>query len=150
MKIATTVFQTLVRLAGLTLIVLGMLFWTGHALTLIPVHMLVGFVLVLSLWALAVLAARAGVHPAFVALAIVWGLIVPILGLTQQRLLPGDAHWVIQILHLLVGLGAIGQAEGLAARIKGRQPFRARAEGGRRPGTGNGPLITNAGKEELP
>ena len=150
MKIATTVFQTLVRLAGLLLIVLGVLFWTGHALTLIPVHMLVGFVLVLSLWALAVLAARAGVHPAFVALAIVWGVIVPILGLTQQRLLPGEAHWVIQVLHLLVGLGAIGQAEGLAARIKGRQPFRARADGRRRPGTGNGPLTGNAAREELP
>ena len=150
MKIATTVFQMLVRLSGLILISLGVLFWTGHALTLIPVHMLVGFVLVLSLWTLAVLAARAGVHAGLVALAIVWGLIVPILGLTQQRLLPGDAHWVIQILHLLVGLGAIGQAEGLAARIKGRQPFRARAEGKRQPATGNGSLITKAGREELP
>jgi hypothetical protein len=148
MKIATTVLQMLVRLAGLTLIVLGVLFWTGHALTLIPVHMLVGFVLVLSLWALAVLAARAGVHPALVALAIVWGVIVPILGLTQERLLPGDAHWVIQVLHLLVGLGAIGQAEGLATRIKGRQPVSA--EGKRRPGTGNGPLTSNAGREERP
>jgi hypothetical protein len=81
----------------------------------------VGFVLVFSLWTLAVLAARAGVHPGLVALAIVWGFIVPVLGLTQERLLPGDAHWVIQVLHLLVGLGAIGQAEGLAARIKGRR-----------------------------
>jgi hypothetical protein len=124
MKIATTVFQTLVRLSGLTLIVLGMLFWTGHALTLIPVHMLVGFVLVLSLWALAVLAARAGVHPGLVILAMLWGGLVPVLGLTQDRLLPGDAHWMIQVLHLLVGLGAIGQAEGLAARIKGRQPLK--------------------------
>jgi hypothetical protein len=150
MKIATTVLQTLVRLSGLTLIVLGMLFWTGHALTLIPVHMLVGFVLVLSLWALAVLAARAGVHPGLVILAMLWGGLVPVLGLTQDRLLLGDAHWMIQVLHLLVGLGAIGQAEGLAARIRGRQPFRARAEGRRRPATGNGALTGNAGREELP
>ena len=138
MKIATTVLQMLVRLSGLTLIVLGMLFWTGHALTLIPVHMLVGFVLVLSLWALAVLAARAGVHPGLVILAMLWGGLVPVLGLTQDRLLPGDAHWVIQVLHLLVGLGAIGQAEGLAARIKGRQSFRASADGRRQPATGKG------------
>ena len=150
MKIATTAVQMLVRLSGLILISLGVLFWTGHALTLIPVHMLVGFVLVLSLWTLAVLAARAGVHPAFVALAIVWGLIVPILGLTQQRLLPGEAHWVIQVLHLLVGLGAIGQAEGLAARIKGRQPFSANADGRRQPATGKGPLTTNASRKERP
>jgi hypothetical protein len=122
MKTATTILQILVRVAGLILIVLGVLFWTDHALTLVPVHMLVGFVLVFSLWALAVLAARAGVHLGLVALAIGWGFIVPVLGLTQERLLPGDAHWVIQVLHLLVGLGAIGQAEGLAARIKGRRP----------------------------
>ena len=150
MKIATSVLQTLVRLSGLTLIVLGMLFWTGHALTLIPVHMLVGFVLVLSLWALAVLAARAGVHPGLVILAMLWGGLVPVLGLTQDRLLPGDAHWMIQVLHLLVGLGAIGQAEGLAARIRGRQPFSASAEGRHQPATGEGPLTTNASRKERP
>ncbi len=118
MKTATTVAQMLVRFTGVLLIILGILFWTGNALTLIPVHMLLGFVLVLSLWTLAVLAARAGVPLGPVVLAVVWGLIVPILGVTQGQLLPGSAHWVIQALHLLVGLGAMGQAEGLAARIK--------------------------------
>ncbi len=118
MKIAITVAHWLVRLTGLIQIVLGVLFWTGNALTLIPVHMLSGFVLVLSVWTLAVLAAIAGVSRGFVVLVIVWGVIVLVLGLTQTQLLPGDFHWVIQVLHLLVGLGAIGQAEGLAARIK--------------------------------
>jgi hypothetical protein len=118
MKTAITVAHMLVRLTGLIQIVLGVLFWTGNAITLIPVHMLSGFVLVLSAWTLAVLAARAGVSRGFVVLVIVWGVIVLVLGLTQTQLLPGDFHWVIQVLHLLVGLGAIGQAEGLAARIK--------------------------------
>jgi hypothetical protein len=45
---------------------------------------------------------------------------VPILGVTQSGLLPGDYHWVIQALHLAVGLGAIGLAEELARRIKRR------------------------------
>ena len=40
------------------------------------------------------------------------------LGLTQDQMLLGDAHWVIRVLHLLVGLGAIGQSEGLAVRIR--------------------------------
>lgn len=118
MQTATTIAQMLVRLTGLINIVLGVLFWTGHALNLIPVHTQVGFVLVLSLWALAVLAALAGVTPAFLALAIAWGLLVPVFGMTQDRLLIGDAHWVITVLHLLTGLGAMAQAEGLAARIK--------------------------------
>jgi len=115
---AATIAQMLVRLTGLINIVLGVLFWTGHALNLIPVHTQVGFVLVLSLWALAVLAALAGVSPAFVALAIAWGLLVPVFGMTQDRLLIGEAHWMITVLHLLMGLGAMAQAEGLAARIK--------------------------------
>ncbi len=40
------------------------------------------------------------------------------LGMTQDRLLVGDAHWVIQVLHLLVGLGGMGLAGALAARIR--------------------------------
>jgi hypothetical protein len=116
-RTATTIVRTLIRLTGLVQIVLGVLFWTGNARGLIPLHMLVGFVLVLSLWVMAALAARAGVQPGLVALAAVWGLVVPVLGLAQDRLLPGSAHWLIQVLHLLVGLAAIGQGESLAARI---------------------------------
>ena len=118
MQIAVTVVQNLVRVCGLILIVLGVLFWSGNALTLIPLHILVGLVLVLALWAMAFLAARAGVRPGLVILAFLWGLLVPIFGLTQDQMLLGDAHWVIRVLHLLVGLGAIGQSEGLAVRIR--------------------------------
>jgi hypothetical protein len=125
--ITTTVFQMLVRVCGLVQIVLGLLFWTNNARTLVPVHMLVGSLLVLSLWVLAVLAAVSGVNPGFVALAILWGLITLALGLTQTRLLPGSAHWVIQVLHLLVGLGAIGQGESLARRIKDTPKLAVRA-----------------------
>jgi hypothetical protein len=120
MSTATTVVRILLRVTGLVQIVLGLLFWTGNARGLIPLHMLVGFLLVLSLWTLAALAARAGGQPGLVALAAVWGLVVPVLGLTQARLLPGSAHWLIQVLHLLVGLAAIGQGEALAGRILGR------------------------------
>ena len=120
MKTATAIFQWLVRLTGLIQIVLGVFIWTGNADALIPIHTVSGVVLVLSLVALAILAARVGVQPGFVALAIVWALVVLVLGLTQERLLPGSAHWVIQVLHLLLGLGAIGQAENLARRIKTR------------------------------
>ena len=118
MRYATTAALMVIRLTGLIQIVLGVLFWTGNARALIPVHMLVGFVLVLTLWILAVLATRAGVDPGFVALALLWGVLVLVLGLTQQRLLPGDGHWVIQVLHLILGLVAIGQGEELATRIR--------------------------------
>src|SRR6266478_6544605 len=72
----------------------------------------------LALWALSFLAARAGVQRGIVVAGFAWGLIAPILGLTQANLLTNDWHWVIQILHLLVGLAAIGTGEGLAQRMR--------------------------------
>lgn len=94
-------------------------------MTLIPVHMLLGFVLVLSLWALAALAARAGVVPGLVMLTFVWGVAVTVLGMSQDRMLIGDFHWATKMLHLTGGLVAMGQAEWLAGRIMhGRWRFR--------------------------
>ena len=118
MRTATTIIQMLVRGLGLIMIVLGLLFWTGNALNLIGLHMLLGMILVLFLWALAIMAARSGISLGLVALGIAWGLIVVTLGMTQNQLLPGEAHWVIKVLHLLVGIVALGIAERLAGSIK--------------------------------
>ncbi|MGZ3638056.1 MAG: hypothetical protein ACXVCX_09505 [Ktedonobacterales bacterium] len=118
MSIATTIVQLFIRTAGPIMIILGLLFWTGNALFLIPLHMTIGLLLVLALWTLAIIAAISRVNPGFVALVAIWSLILPALGLTQERLLPGAAHWLIQTLHLLVGIGAIALGEQLARRIK--------------------------------
>jgi hypothetical protein len=119
MRTAATVAQWIIRLCGLALVTLGVLFWTGNALPLIPLHMLIGIVLVLTLWTLAALAASAGAPPAQVAVAAVWGLVVPALGLTQDQILTGDPqHHLIRLLHLVVGLVAIGMAEGLGRAIR--------------------------------
>jgi len=107
-----------IRISGVLLLLLGIAIWTGRADGVIPVHQLLGFVLVLSLWTLSFLAARAGVQMKWVALAVAWGLVAPILGLTQEGLLTGGWHWTIQVLHLLIGLGAIGMGENLARRIQ--------------------------------
>jgi hypothetical protein len=120
MRRATTAAQMLVRATFVVQLVLGGLFWTGRALDLVPLHQTIGFLLVFGLWTLAVLAARAGVRPPLVALAAVWGLVVAVFGLAQTRLLVGSAHWLIEVLHLLVGVAAVGMAEGLAARVKER------------------------------
>ena len=55
-----------------------------------------------------------------VAGAVVLGLIVPVVGLTQRELLPGSGHVVIEVVHLLLGLGMLGLAENLAVRAKAR------------------------------
>jgi hypothetical protein len=114
MKPLINTLDIFVRADGAILIILGLLFWTDNADPLIPVHMLLGIALVLALWILAAVAAMAGVNRWLVALAFVWGLITPALGLTQTRLLPFNGHWIIQVLHLLVGLTAIALAALLA------------------------------------
>lgn len=118
MRITTTAAQLFIRIAGPIMIILGLLFWTGNALFFVPLHMTIGLLLVLALWTLAVVAAISRVNPGFIALVAVWSLVMPALGLTQERILPGAAHWLIQILHLLVGIGAIALGEQLARRIK--------------------------------
>lgn len=118
MKTAPMIAVMLIRLAALVLIVLGILFWTGRASSLAPLHILIGLVLVLALWALALIALRSGGQPELAGLALVWGLLVVIFGLAQRNLLPGGTHWFIQALHLLIGLVALGLAEMLSVRMR--------------------------------
>jgi hypothetical protein len=118
MKRPATIAQMTIRASGVLLILLGLAIWTGRADQVTPVHELLGFVLVLALWTLSFFAARAGVPMRWVVLAVAWGLAAPIIGLTQQNLVTGDWHWTIQVLHLLIGVGAIGQGENLVVRMK--------------------------------
>jgi hypothetical protein len=122
MKKAIRVAHMTIRISGLLLLLLGIAIWTGRADDVIPVHKLLGFVLVISLWTLSYLAARAGVPMKWVALAVAWGLVAPILGLTQEGLLTGSWHWTVQVIHLLIGVGAIGMGENLARRIQDAAP----------------------------
>jgi hypothetical protein len=115
-----TALQMGIRALGVVQLVLGVLFWTGNALGLVDLHQLLGILLVLGLWTMAALAHRAGVPAGLVAAAAVWGLLVVIVGLTQRELLAGSAHWVIEVIHLLLGLGLLALAENLATRAKAR------------------------------
>jgi hypothetical protein len=118
MKPLASVVQMIVRVSGVVQIVLGLLFWAGTALGLRDLHMLIGIVIVLLLWTLAALAAAARVGVALPLTGFVVGLVTVWLGLTQERLVPGGGHWVIRVLHLLVGLAALGLADALGTRVK--------------------------------
>jgi len=117
MKTATTAARMLIRITGVLLILLGLAFWAGRAINLVPLHMLLGLILVLSLWTLAGIGFRARVGAGLAVFAVVWGLVVLWLGMAQRTMLPGSSHWVIQVLHLLLGLGAMGLGESLAGKI---------------------------------
>lgn len=107
-----------VRVTGAIQLVLGLIVWTGRADGLIPIHMLVGLLLVISLWTLAFLAARAGAGGGLAVVAFLLGLVLPILGMTQEGLLAGSSHWVIQVIHLVLGIAAIGTGEALGTQVR--------------------------------
>jgi hypothetical protein len=108
----------IVRLCALALVVLGIGFWTGNWMELIPLHMTLGIVLVVSFWITALAALSVRAPAGMVIAALVWGAVVVWLGMTQMRLLPGSAHWVVQVIHLLIGLGAAGFNERLSRLIE--------------------------------
>jgi hypothetical protein len=84
-----------VRVVGLAMLILGLVIWTGSADGLVPVHMLLGIVLVLALWTVAVLAVQAGTRPVLPAIAIAWGVLVAGFGMTQAQILPDDSLHVV-------------------------------------------------------
>src|SRR5712692_9796318 len=115
-----TALTMLARVTWVLQVGVGILFWTGRASGAAPVslHILIGLVFVLTLWALAVLALRSGTSVAFSLTALVWGLVVLLVGLAQTVLLIGNAHWIIQILHLLIGIVAIALVETVARGLR--------------------------------
>jgi len=118
MRVAAVVIQNVVRVLGLTLLVLGFQFWTGRSLQLVPVHMRIGEILVALLWILAALGLRRGVPPGLVLGGMFYGVIVLAFAYRMGTFLPGSAHEVIRVVHFLFGLGAIGMVEIIGGRIK--------------------------------
>lgn len=113
MNVVTRAAQVALVGSGGALLVLGLVIWTGQADGLIPLHTLVGVVLVLSLWTIAAIAGRAGVNRWLIATAVAWSVLAPTLGTTQEALLEGDWHWTIQVLHLLVGMAVVAWGQAL-------------------------------------
>lgn len=130
MKSIALIARVLMSLFGLALLVLGILFWTGRAESLVRVHaMVLGPLFVICMWVLAILGFLTPGSRAFALLVLVWSLIVPAVGVTQLSLLPGANHWVIQVVHLLVGVIAMGLGAVLARRLA-RGPAGAAAVSG--------------------
>ena len=120
-KYFVRIARVLLSLFGIALLVLGILFWTGHALSLLQTHMMLGGLFVICMWVLAAMGFATGGTRVLALIVLIWSLVVPALGAAQLRLLPGSDHWVIQVLHLLVGLIAIGLGHALARRL-GQRP----------------------------
>jgi len=117
---AARILKLVIRLAGGGAVLLGLARWAGYLVSWLPVHMAFGIALVLTLVTVAILAWRAGRQPRLAALVAVWALLVLWLGYTQQRLLPGSQHWIIQVTHLAVGGIAMALGTRLALSLEAR------------------------------
>ena len=113
MQRAAKIAQIALRGSGVLVLLIGLALWSGRGYSFRQTHMMLGAVVVVSLWTLAGLAAKAA-PPMRVIMAVLWGFIVLALGMTQTQIFPGSAHWVVRVIHLLVGVGAMVQGERLA------------------------------------
>lgn len=107
-----------IRIIVLIEVILGILFWLGTARGLTSLHVSLGFLLVLCMLALAGVAATRRAPLSRVIIVVVWALVLPVVGFWQLHVAAPAANVMVQILHLLLGLGAAGVSEQLAARAQ--------------------------------
>jgi len=109
--------QIIVGLAGLCALVLGLVIWIAN-IDLTDIHMLFGLLVTLGLLVMSIIALTASGLRIWGMVGIVYAIIVPIFGELQSTMLVGNLHWLIQTLHTLVGIGAIGLTGALGARYR--------------------------------
>lgn len=118
---AISIFVNIIRLGFLLAIILGIMLWTGNFDNLKGVHMIIGIIIVLSLWILGLIQGfQKGGSFGIAAATFVVGLALLIVGLYQESWLTGSLHWIIQVIHLLLGLSTIGLAEMIGGRTRRR------------------------------
>jgi hypothetical protein len=83
--------------------------------------MLIGICFVAVFWLIGVAYALRGGSLGYVLGTFVLGLILALYGMFQTRLLTGSGHWLVQVVHLLLAVLAIGMAEMIAGRAQRMQ-----------------------------
>ena len=115
-----SILRWTVRLSGLLALLLGLGLWNGAWFGLLNLHQGLGLVMSAALIWIAVLGFIRSVSPALLGPAVLCGLALPVLGALQGRLLPGQNHWLMEVLHLTLGAGAIVLAELIGSRMRAR------------------------------
>jgi len=113
-----TIMLMLVRLLVVVQVILGLMMWFGGAKDLSRAHEGIGIVFVLAASAVAAIGARAGAPRSLVTVTLMWAIITLLFGYSQVGLITGSMHWIIRIVHLVLGLGLAGQAERVARAVK--------------------------------
>ena len=114
------------RFAALFALILGILFWvgvlsgTGTRNPWTSLHMTLGIIVTICLVILGVLMITTKGGSAGLGIgAIILSILVVALGVSQTSLLIAPSvHWIVQVVHLLFGLAAIGLGEMIAGRYR--------------------------------
>ncbi len=109
---AVRIAAMVLRIIFIINLILGILFFTGHADNLVLLHMILGILFVAALWFLGAAQALRGGPIGVMAGTFVLGLLLAIVGFVQ-----GSTLW-LQIIHILLALAAIGLGEMSAARYR--------------------------------
>jgi hypothetical protein len=107
-------FRIIATIAALVAVAFGIGTYSHADFT--TIHMLFGLIVTLALLILSIMAVFTSRLRRLGAIGIVYALILPIFGATQQMILPGDLHWLIQTTHLIVSFGAIPFIDNISAR----------------------------------
>lgn len=108
------------RITVLFNLVTGIIFWTGNADSLQIVHIISGILAVISLFTLGILQGLRGGSFGLALATFVVGFLLLLAGLFQKSWLPepNPNHWIIQVIHLILGLAAIGLGERVNASYR--------------------------------
>ena len=109
--------------AGLLALILGLLIWIGTDSNLVPMHMLLGILAVGALWVIG-FSQDFSTSGSWVIAACALGVggTLIFIGMTQASLMVGAFHWVIQLIHLVLGVLVIGIGHIGAARYRKKAP----------------------------
>lgn len=124
---ATRILQIIVGLAGLCALVLGLFIWIANS-DLTDIHMLFGLLVTLGLLVMSIIVFTARGLRIWGMAGIVYAIIVLVFGETQSNILTGNLHWLIQTLHMLVGIGAMALTGALGARYRTLKRGEAKSE----------------------
>ena len=109
----------LLTLAGTLALILGLLYWAGTAVHLMTMHMPLGLLTVGALWVSGIAQAAIKGGSWFIAASTAFvGAATIVFGLLHPALMVGEFHWIIQVVHLALGILTIGLGHMAAARYR--------------------------------
>ncbi|HEY4217243.1 MAG TPA: hypothetical protein VGM67_08895 [Gemmatimonadaceae bacterium] len=127
MQKTLTVLLMLARLLWVVQLIVGLCLWFGALTGAVAFHMSIGSLFVLDMWIISLIALFALPTRRVALFALVWGGFLLWFGMAQVSILVGSPHWIVRLVHLLVGVAAIALIESLTKAVKRHKAAQATA-----------------------